>query len=144
MEKKGCWWEGLQHSNAAFVHSAVEFGAMVASANRTGRLVLVYFFRPDCAACKAMYPKFNQIVGQNPDVRFIKVNTGDEAMLQHCERMGLTRLPYFQLYLGGRQVAHFTCNLTTISRLRAELAAHKPELVAERCHSPDAYEQLER
>lgn len=39
--------------------------------------------------------------------------------------LGVTKLPFFQLWRDCDIVASFTANVTTVSALRAEIAAHK-------------------
>lgn len=46
--------------------------------------------------------------------------------MKHCLEMGLSSLPYFQLYLSGKLVSEFSCNLNTIARLRSSLSDHTP------------------
>eukprot|EP01025_Chloroclados_australasicus_P025332 TRINITY_DN2531_c0_g1_i1.p1 TRINITY_DN2531_c0_g1~~TRINITY_DN2531_c0_g1_i1.p1 ORF type:complete len:208 (+),score=12.76 TRINITY_DN2531_c0_g1_i1:273-896(+) len=123
VEKTGRWWEGATPANLLFVHNPTDFVQSVAVANMKKSLVVVHYFHPECIGCKAMHPKLMQIIESNKDVTFIKVNTHDEEMQKHCTKMGLNSLPYFQFYREGRLTSYFTCNLTTINRFRAELAA---------------------
>lgn len=45
-------------------------------------------------------------------------------MNETCERLGVNRLPWFQLVRDSVTVSSFTANLTTISRVRAEIKEH--------------------
>lgn len=44
-----------------------------------------------------------------------------------CERLGVNRLPWFQLILDGATVSSFTANLTSISRVRSEIQMHNTQ-----------------
>lgn len=37
------------------------------------QVVVVDYLKPSCAGCRRLAPKLKQIVGQNPDVLFLKV-----------------------------------------------------------------------
>lgn len=50
----------------------------------------------------------------------------NEELAELGQGMGVTHLPHFHLFTGGRLAASFTANIATISTLRAEIAAHKP------------------
>ena len=59
------------------------------------------------------------------------VDLGAEESLRHFASMGVNKLPYFHLYRNSDHIAKFTCNLVTITLLRAEIAAHKRVPMAE-------------
>lgn len=90
-------------------------------------IVLADFFSPQCHACRSMWPKLKQIAESNPDVTFALINTGSKPMLEMAEGFKVSKLPWFIIFEGstGKQLASFTANLSTISTLRAELAAAK-------------------
>lgn len=51
------------------------FGLQVALLEQnTDRLVLIEFFAPWCASCKALYPKLSKFCEQNPNIVIGKVN----------------------------------------------------------------------
>ena len=56
----------------------------------------------------------------------LQVNTDEPGMRELAEAMGVQVLPWFQLWKDREPLCGFTANVTTISRLRAEVAAHKP------------------
>ncbi len=112
-----------------------------------GRLVTVKFFAPWCQACKALYPKWMQLAAQNPDVTFVKVssiicaflpsantvlgphssmcvqvNAADDTMRAVAAAMGVTKLPYFHMYMHGQLAKNFTANLHKVSYLKRAIA----------------------
>ena len=40
----------------------------------TDKLVLVEFFAPWCASCKALYPKMSKLCAEHPNILVVKVN----------------------------------------------------------------------
>ena len=61
-----------------------------------------------------------------------QVNTHQGGMRELAFRMGVERLPWFQLFLRGDVVSSFTANIQSLPRLRSELATHQPS------HAPAA------
>lgn len=43
----------------------------------TDRLVMIEFFAPWCASCKALYPKLSKLCHENPNIVIGKVNFED-------------------------------------------------------------------
>ncbi|KFM27123.1 Thioredoxin-like 1-2, chloroplastic [Auxenochlorella protothecoides] len=117
------WWQEGNHPNLITVLTSAQYKAALSSA-ASGQLVLINYFAPHCNGCRRLYPKFQQMVTCNPGVLFIKVNVDSEEMNDTCEALGVNRLPWFQLVRDGVGLASFSANLTTISRVRAQLKAH--------------------
>ena len=103
--------------------SELDFRSKVHS--RDDNLVVVHFKGNWCPDCAKMEYKLKQIAIYNQDLTFIVDNLGAEELLRHFASMGVNQLPYFHLYRNSDHIAKFTCNLTTITLLRAEVAAHK-------------------
>lgn len=97
----------------------------ILAAADAGHLVLVDYFKPGCHACRSLAPKLKQLAEQNPDVLILKVNTEELGMRELAGAMGVEVLPWFQIWRAAEPVAAFTANLSTLERLRAEVAAHK-------------------
>ena len=55
-----------------------------------------------------------------------QVNAEDDALREHLgSHAGLTKLPYFHFFKSGALVSQFSANISKVSLLRAEIAAHK-------------------
>lgn len=66
------WWQEGGFPNLKTVLNPKEHLQALDTA-QPGQLVVVNFFAPHCNGCRRLYPKFQQIVAQNPDVLFVKV-----------------------------------------------------------------------
>lgn len=115
------WWDCACPANLVSASRPEELQNLVAQ----DRLVVVDFFAPWCAACRRLFPKLRQLAENNPDVLFVKVNGGEDALGKFVESLGVDKLPYFHFYRCGQIKAHFAANLTKVNLLRAEIAAHK-------------------
>lgn len=114
---------GASLANLAAPATPREFKALVTGA--PGRLVVVDYFKPSCNGCRTLYPKLLQLAANNPETLFIKVNTDAPALRELAQGMGVASLPWFQLFRDGDLLSSFTANVTSISVLRAEVAARK-------------------
>lgn len=106
------------------VASELDFRLRMGS--RGNRLVVAHFKASWCAACARMQYKIKQIAEQNPDVTFLVVDVSKNPdLLEASTELGVEKLPYFLFYKNEEQVASFSCNLSKINLLRAEVAGHK-------------------
>jgi thioredoxin 2 len=72
--------------------------------SRNGIPILVDFWAPWCAPCKAMAPQFEQAARQlEPKVRLAKVNTEAEQMIG--ARFNIRSIPTLALFRDGQEVA---------------------------------------
>lgn len=115
---------GAMPSNMLQVHLPAELDLRVQSFSRSGQLVVVHYKGAWCASCARMQYKLKKLAKQNADVVFIIVDLTDDDLRQHCEALGVDKIPYFHMYKDNVQVASFTCNLEKIDRLRCELQVH--------------------
>lgn len=120
--KTNSWWEVPGPENLILATSEAMLNETVQQGKTAGRLVTVKFFAPWCQACKALYPKWLQLAAQHPDVMFVKVNAADETMRAVAAAMGVTKLPYFHMYMHGQLAKNFTANLHKVSYLKRAIA----------------------
>lgn len=64
--------------------------------------VVVDFFTPPCAPCKALVPVLERAARKFPDVRIVKVNAWDNQEL--CARFRIVGVPALLFFKGGRSV----------------------------------------
>ncbi len=93
---------------------------------------LVMFGSPGCRSCRSIERKLRSLAEQNPEVLFAKVNTAEEGMAAVAAGLGVPSLPYFMLFSkkdGPNEekelLSSFTCNLSSIDVLRAEISGVK-------------------
>ncbi|KAK8919116.1 hypothetical protein KSP39_PZI021629 [Platanthera zijinensis] len=118
------WWEKGIQSNMKEIDSAQE---LVVSLLEAGdKLVIVDFFSPGCAGCRALHPKICQIAGKNPDVLFLQVNY--EMHKSMCYSLNVHVLPFFRFYRGAHgRLCSFSCTNATIQKFKDALAKHSTE-----------------
>lgn len=138
LEAADSWWKaGPPAPNVAVATSPQHFKSLVVDAPPHS-IVVAYFFSPQCHACKSLYPKLRQIAASNSDVTFVKVNAAAPPMADLVQGLQVAKLPWFTVFAAGsgEQLASFTANVSTVSTLRAEIAAAKectaPECTAQR------------
>lgn len=126
LEQDNGWHSEPSLENMIQITSPKQFKKVVLGLSEDS-IVLADFFSPQCHACKTMWPKLKQIAESNPDVTFAMINTALRPMLEMAEGFKVSKLPWFMIFEGGTgsQLASFTANISTISTLRAELAAAK-------------------
>ncbi len=64
--------------------------------------VLVDFFTPPCAPCKALVPVLERAAGKFPGVKVVKVNAWNNQAL--CARFRIVGVPALLFFKGGRNV----------------------------------------
>mmetsp|Transcript_12262 Transcript_12262/g.51571 ORF Transcript_12262/g.51571 Transcript_12262/m.51571 type:complete len:348 (-) Transcript_12262:2248-3291(-) len=133
------WWrKGPNLRNIVDVRSADEFVAYLHEAanldRKTGRarLVCVEYFAGWCHACRSVHPKLGKMAEKEfPDVLFLRVHKDDVPEL--CESLGVTKLPFVQLYKGvDGLVSQFPVSVTApaLARFRGELNQHRDGAVS--------------
>lgn len=120
--KTNMWWEVSGPENLIRATSEEMLKEIVQQGEQSKQLVAIKFFAPWCQACKALYPKWMQLATQNPDVTFVKVDTADDTMRAVAAAMGVTKLPYFHMYMHGQLAKNFTANLHKVSYLKRAIS----------------------
>jgi thioredoxin 2 len=91
---------------------------------QNGLPLIVDFWAPWCAPCRAMAPVFEQAAGRfEPSARFAKLNTEDSGAI--AARHGIRSIPTLVVFHGGREVARQSgaLNASQLDRwVNAELA----------------------
>jgi len=68
----------------------------------SGVPVLVDFFTPPCAPCKALVPVLERTAGKFPDAKVVKVNAWNNQAL--CARFRIVGVPALLFFKGGQNV----------------------------------------
>ena len=69
-------------------------------------VVLVDFWAPWCAPCRALTPALEALAGERDDMKLVKVNTDEDQSL--AARYGVMGLPTVVILREGRQVGTIT------------------------------------
>ena len=69
-------------------------------------VVLVDFWAPWCAPCRALTPALEALAGERDDMKLVKVNTDEDQSL--AARYGVMGLPTVVILHDGRQVGTIT------------------------------------
>eukprot|EP00240_Pyramimonas_obovata_P013172 CAMPEP_0118928202 /NCGR_PEP_ID=MMETSP1169-20130426/5509_1 /TAXON_ID=36882 /ORGANISM="Pyramimonas obovata, Strain CCMP722" /LENGTH=234 /DNA_ID=CAMNT_0006870125 /DNA_START=157 /DNA_END=861 /DNA_ORIENTATION=- len=122
IDPKDKWWEGKEKlPNMYEIASTSDFLDIMASAGDA--LVIVDFYARWCGACRALYPKLEQLASQHPEIIFMKVDfDANNAM---CKQLGVKVLPFIHCYRGASgRVSTFSCSISKIKRLRNAIEEH--------------------
>ncbi len=68
----------------------------------SGNPVIVDFFTPPCAPCKALVPVLERSAGKYPNVKVVKVNAWNNQGL--CARFKIVGVPALLFFKGGENV----------------------------------------
>lgn len=140
LKKADSWHEDPNSPGNFFAtNNPYHFNELCRGTTNLSNVVVAYFFSPSCLACRAMWPKLKQIAKNNPDTTFIKVNTAVSELGKFAaEVLEVPKVPYFLIIDGETNsiISRFTCNLTTIDLLRAEIASEKY------CYAPRCAEDV--
>ncbi len=68
----------------------------------SGIPVIVDFFTPPCAPCKALVPVLERAAGKYPNVKVVKVNAWNNQGL--CARFRIVGVPALLFFKGGKNV----------------------------------------
>lgn len=68
----------------------------------SGLPVLVDFFTPPCAPCKALIPILERMAGKFPAVKFVKINAWENQNL--CSRFSIRGVPALLFFRKGETV----------------------------------------
>ncbi|KAL6774069.1 hypothetical protein ACKKBG_A23645 [Auxenochlorella protothecoides x Auxenochlorella symbiontica] len=121
MAKREAWYERPTPPNMRHVHSVQQFVNELEGAKE--KLVVVDFFAPWCAACKALFPKVVLLAEANKDVIFLAINFDENKAL--ARGVGVKVLPFFHLYRGAEgRVDAFSASVSKVQRLRDAIRVH--------------------
>lgn len=127
------WWEREIPTNMTHVTSVQELVNELAEGAKSDQLVVVDFFAPWCAACRALFPKLRKLCAEHPDVRFVAVNFEDSKSL--ARGLNVKVLPFFQFYRGAEgRVDGFPASVSKVQKLRDAIENYK----SDRCFLEEA------
>ncbi|CAA6654522.1 unnamed protein product [Spirodela intermedia] len=118
------WWEKGLQPNMKEISSAQDLVDSLTNAGN--QLVIVDFFSPGCAGCKALHPKICQFAEKNPDIQFLQINY--EKHKSMCYSLNVHVLPFFRFYRGAQgRLCSFSCTNATIKKFKDAMAKHGTE-----------------
>jgi len=114
----------VKPKNMLELHSLEELLQTLKLLELSGKLVLCYYWRESCYACRSVGPKMLQVAAENPEVVYLKINF--DEMADYCGAVvQVSKLPFIQAYSGSQGlVDSFAIPITNLPRLRALLAKH--------------------
>jgi thioredoxin 1 len=59
-------------------------------------IVVIDFWAPWCGPCRSFAPTFEKVAGENPDIKFVKVNTDEEQSL--AGHFGIRSIPTLMVF----------------------------------------------
>lgn len=120
------WWNRDLPENLTHVTEVQQLVDELAAGAKQDQLVVLEFFAPWCAACKALFPKIKKICGENPDVRFLVCNFDENRSLSR--QLGVKVLPFFQFYRGAEgRVDAFPASISKVNKLKAAIEDFKSD-----------------
>ena len=90
---------------------------------RSAELVLVDFWAPWCAPCKASAPQLSKLAADNPHIKVLAVNVEENKDL--AKDLFIRAVPTLQLYAKGIKVQEFI-GAPAVMQANAWLRTHHP------------------
>ena len=97
----------------------------VAKDNGRG-LVVCVFYAPWCPGCRTLHPKLNQLALEHSSVTFLRIS-GEAPGDALVEALGVSELPFFQLYTADGLYDSLTANIMPVklAKLRRTVSLAK-------------------
>ncbi|RZS11805.1 hypothetical protein BHM03_00043172 [Ensete ventricosum] len=135
------WWEKGLHPNMKKIKSAED---LVDSLSNAGdELVVVDFFSPGCAGCRALHPKICQLAELNPDVQFLQVNHEEHKSM--CYTLNVHVLPFFRFYRGAHgRLCSFSCTNATVRSISYRFHVEHNPITCSESLFPALHKQIKK
>lgn len=118
------WWQKEAPPNVIHIGSVQQLVDAMAGAGE--RLVIIDFFAPWCAACKALYPKVMKLVASRPDVLLLAINFDENKAV--VKALGVKVLPYFMFYRGAQgKLEEFSASSKRIHLIQDAIERHSTD-----------------
>jgi len=120
-QRKTLFGPGIQYAK-----SEEEYEKFQSAANTIELPMVVKFTAKWCKPCRAIAPVFKELA-ENYDSVFVEVDVDELAEL--CDRLSVSTLPTFKIFLGGKEIESFNGATAILSgglekKLRKAVAAH--------------------